>query len=573
MKTQHAKETEGTEVEPNLIPREDEELEETEDKEKARKLSGSLLKEKYDKSKPGAGFTTVAGVEAGKDLQDPRLKDTVPDGFQVTLISFVDGKYNQLFSEIRTGSTIRNKMREAVQGSTFMKGLPGWLKKSKLLRSAFRAPKTSQQIKEKAKRLIKQQSETEVKGLDPDKEDDEKKLQWVQRSVNHVDTVGHAWVRLRATVGGKTKELSSFGMHAEDDDNYSDPKMTVPGKVEYPDEFAEGLSGGRIIARSYKVSMKKYLQAFSFAAKTHNSPPPYSMIGYHCTTFARDVAQAAGVPFKVKKYAPRGVSKLVTWGLGLAKKLKLSKDAPPDTISPSGLFESLEKDKESYDYREKEKQDDSERERIEKELEEEALEKARQDSVFLYSDKGAAKPEYVIPKEEFAFLSRDFMDMSEGDWINLGYLGPQASDKTLCYFTPYKDLVRLLGPEAARKLRPDYDPSKEKKVEPKVEPKTKEKTTSGEGSPSSTSQHGPPRRRAPIAQLPLHEFPAGKALITINPKEKGNLSKSPMGMSMEGWVSITYTGPQSNGNDVELFVRKDDLESFLGTERAAELLP
>jgi len=571
VKAQHAPETEGEDPKTKPPVVDADEDEEEEDKEKAEKLSGSLIKGRYQRGEAETGFTTLHGVKAGKDLRNPKLEDQKPTSAQVTLISFVGGKYNQMFSEIRTGSKIRNEARKTLQKTGILNKLPNWLKQNKIIKSAMRAPKTGEEIKQKARRLINKQSQEDSKGLDTAKEEDKEKLDWLQSSVNYVDTVGHAWVKLRANVGGKTKELSSFGMHAKDDDSYDDPRKTVPGKVEYPDKFTKDLEGGRIAARTYKISLKKYYQAFDFAAKTHQSPPPYSMVGYHCTTFARDVAKAAGGPFNVKKYAPKGIAKVVTWGLRQLKKLGAIGDAPPDTISPTGLYESLEKDKESYDVRDQEKKDKVEREQIKKELEEEAMRKARETMVFLVPGAGDTKPNYMIPKEEFPFLQRDFMDMSKGDWINIMYTGPQSTDHSVCHFVFYPDLVRLLGPEAARKLRPDYDPSKEKKKEEK-KPETKLHSTTDNSSPSSPHREGP-SRRAPIAKLDLYANPGADATLTINPKEKGNLGKSVIGMDTNGWVSVSYSGPQNNHGDDEMFVRKEDLILFLGETRANEIMP
>jgi hypothetical protein len=142
-------------------------------------------------------------------------------------------------------------------------------------------------------------TEMEIKGM-------------VEQFTSGLHDVGHTWVRLQTYVGGKLKDLYSYGMwpqklyspNAEEEDTwnggYRGFVSVGPGEVKHPDTAHEGDSMKAY--KDYEVPEKSFDKALDLAIDRYNSPPPYVLTGYNCTAFAREILVAAG-----KSYPGAGV--------------------------------------------------------------------------------------------------------------------------------------------------------------------------------------------------------------------------------------------------------------------------
>ena len=100
---------------------------------------------------------------------------------------------------------------------------------------------------------------------------------------------GHSIVRMNAKKFGYPVSSYSFGFWPS---TTSGAAGTIKGVVDNPDKPNKPLSA------SFDINYSDYLKAAAKIRGTIGSMRTYSMIGYNCTSFAVDVAQAAGVPLK-----------------------------------------------------------------------------------------------------------------------------------------------------------------------------------------------------------------------------------------------------------------------------------
>ncbi|HEY2814084.1 MAG TPA: DUF4157 domain-containing protein [Acidimicrobiales bacterium] len=114
--------------------------------------------------------------------------------------------------------------------------------------------------------------------------------------------VGHTWIRLETYVDNELKDLYSYGMWPakiaemnDSGDNYggfAGPVSLGQGEIRHPDNVHEGDAMTAYFAHG--ASKKQFDSALELAATRYQSPPPYVLVGYNCTTFAREIFQAGG---------------------------------------------------------------------------------------------------------------------------------------------------------------------------------------------------------------------------------------------------------------------------------------
>lgn len=103
--------------------------------------------------------------------------------------------------------------------------------------------------------------------------------------------VGHTWVKLRDDTG----EKYSYGFWPQTGFDSSQPQKSVPGCVHHPDTAHEPPAATSYIGIDYKLAHADYLKAIGHAESVCRTKPAYNLFSYNCTTFAIDVARAAGV--------------------------------------------------------------------------------------------------------------------------------------------------------------------------------------------------------------------------------------------------------------------------------------
>lgn len=123
----------------------------------------------------------------------------------------------------------------------------------------------------------------------------------VKQFTNGIYDVGHTWIRLETYVGDELKDLYSFGMWPakiaalDSDDNYggfAGPVSLGQGEIRHPDNVHEGDAMTAYFA--HDASKTQFAKALDLAMTRYQSPPPYVLVGYNCTTFAREIFQSAG---------------------------------------------------------------------------------------------------------------------------------------------------------------------------------------------------------------------------------------------------------------------------------------
>lgn len=125
---------------------------------------------------------------------------------------------------------------------------------------------------------------------------------------------GHSWVELRAYNEGKLTFGDSYGF--------------TPSGFSHPD-FHAGLFGEDVIYKDYPISRENMLNVVKKAKKIQEADPEYSLSGYNCTRFARDMVRAAGLKFVGRRVIP-----------GMPVGIFGS-----NSFTPSRLFKALEKEK------------------------------------------------------------------------------------------------------------------------------------------------------------------------------------------------------------------------------------
>jgi hypothetical protein len=136
--------------------------------------------------------------------------------------------------------------------------------------------------------------------------------QLVEKFAGGIHDVGHTWVRLSTYVGGRLKELYTYGMwpqklyspgeYAQQHGGYAGPISVGPGEVRHPDVAHE--DDATKAYKHYPVKKSAFDKALNTAVERYNSPPPYVLTGYNCTAFAREIVQAAGKSYPGKGLLP-----------------------------------------------------------------------------------------------------------------------------------------------------------------------------------------------------------------------------------------------------------------------------
>ncbi len=102
--------------------------------------------------------------------------------------------------------------------------------------------------------------------------------------------IGHAWIRVIAPEGS----YDSWGYWPDLWSGYGvDPKApwkSVPGKVLHPDE--QHVANAQ---HTYEIDAEKAQKVTKAANAKESSPGMYNLFSYNCTTFAIEMARAAGV--------------------------------------------------------------------------------------------------------------------------------------------------------------------------------------------------------------------------------------------------------------------------------------
>ena len=103
--------------------------------------------------------------------------------------------------------------------------------------------------------------------------------------------VGHTWVKLQDNVGTKY----SYGFWPQVGFSASNPFKSVTGCVHHPDTAHEPPAATDYLDIDYGLKHADYVNGLSHAEKVCKTAPAYNLASYNCTTFAIDVAKAAGI--------------------------------------------------------------------------------------------------------------------------------------------------------------------------------------------------------------------------------------------------------------------------------------
>ncbi len=103
--------------------------------------------------------------------------------------------------------------------------------------------------------------------------------------------VGHTWVKMQDDVGTRY----SYGFWPQTGFDRSKPFNTVAGCVHHPDTAHDPPNATDYIAKEYTLTEPNYDRALGHAHSVCAARPGYNLFTYNCTTFAIDVAKAAGV--------------------------------------------------------------------------------------------------------------------------------------------------------------------------------------------------------------------------------------------------------------------------------------
>jgi hypothetical protein len=192
------------------------------------------------------------------------------------------------FVKLRAKSAFRNKARKKVS-------------KVPLIGRGVRAPKSSVEQKTSTGRRLAQ---AKHKAANPDAPD-MKRHEYIEAGKTIEDragtaNVGHTWIEL-----DEDPKLS-YGLHPIKPGH---PFKSVPGIIKNPDVP----QGGKIRRMSFPISAEARDRVAAEIEKRSNSGPVYNLMTTNCTTFARDMAKEAGVPF------PGGATVIPVGPLGFIK--------------------------------------------------------------------------------------------------------------------------------------------------------------------------------------------------------------------------------------------------------------
>ena len=131
----------------------------------------------------------------------------------------------------------------------------------------------------------------------------------VEEFTHGIHSVGHAWIRLEKYAGdggGKLQTRYSYGMwpaqywdfsiKGDDVDKsvggYAGFAEPGPGFIRHPDVVHEEDEHKAYYSKD--TSKEKFSAALKKAQKLRDSPPPYVLLGYNCTSFAKEIFELAG---------------------------------------------------------------------------------------------------------------------------------------------------------------------------------------------------------------------------------------------------------------------------------------
>lgn len=154
----------------------------------------------------------------------------------------------------------------------------------------FKLPK----YKKDSAALKAQAARDVVLAATPELADDKR---WVElaeaaRSVSAAG-VGHTWVVFQQedAVGGAV-DRKSFGLYPAIPLGQS-PMESRPGDIKHPDHH--DAQRGNIAEHAWDIGFDRYKSALTTLGGMMRSPPDYTLTGYNCTYFARQVGAAVGV--------------------------------------------------------------------------------------------------------------------------------------------------------------------------------------------------------------------------------------------------------------------------------------
>lgn len=103
--------------------------------------------------------------------------------------------------------------------------------------------------------------------------------------------VGHTWVKLSDNSGTKY----SYGFWPQIGFDSSKPFNSVQGCIHHPDTAHEPPRATQYIDIEYSLAYADFVKALAHAEAVCKAVPDYNLFSYNCTTFAINVAEAAGV--------------------------------------------------------------------------------------------------------------------------------------------------------------------------------------------------------------------------------------------------------------------------------------
>lgn len=254
---------------------------------------------------------------------DPKIRDAEPTRYVVTIAVARQNKLQLDMAYERALSTARNKVRGAltklpgigIRGSK-KEGKGGEVIKSGIIK--FAAPKTPEQSAKKAAKLVLQGTNEEVTEAD------------INDLRDRSDQVGHSWIKFYTYVGENIQSIYSYGFYPEE--GYGHPRRPVPGRVQHPDRLHD--NDAETLFMDNEVNKKKYEQGLTLAQKQLAAKPDYVLIDFNCTTFAKEISEAAGVAFpSAARVFPGDASR------AFVQKI----------LSPNALYETLSNQQEKGD--------------------------------------------------------------------------------------------------------------------------------------------------------------------------------------------------------------------------------
>ncbi len=137
---------------------------------------------------------------------------------------------------------------------------------------------------------------------------DEEVKDKIKKFTGSIHDVGHTWIRLETYVGEEVKDIYSYGMWpakvaslSDPGDNhggYGKPYEPGQGEVRHPDNMHE--DDAMKMYFTHNAKKKDFEKALARAGELYASPPPYVLLGYNCTTFAKEIFQAGGGSYPSK---------------------------------------------------------------------------------------------------------------------------------------------------------------------------------------------------------------------------------------------------------------------------------